>query len=685
VSDEASFGTRALYFAGGVVLAGVAALAIHFATRPDEHAAEEVRAEHAAEVREHAEPVREALAAAAASTEPYDVEASMRVMRELDLAVRRVSSVREYFDLLRRQDFRRVSPRLLEARKRILDVLVKYYGALEKREHDEELWQVFGRWSDELGRVLQATDVDASTPFGGLSLRPSDPARQKMLADERARREAQREANFAELLRFEEELLLALDAAVPVFRELEDEWRRLCAIRDRAYLQTHELDYEAAAVSAQAALQMAPFDEEAMLLLALATIEGSDGEANPEREHAAGELLEKVLHDDPDCAPALLLRGVWNAKTGRLAEARTDLELAMTRYPEQAERLRDILDPYRSREYLQRTRQGGRITGLYRSMMLGASWFSPELQTARLEMQQGDAKRALERVSDHFARRRAQGQWDLILYDLAFCEDLLGERYRDFFPEKSYLDLEIDRSTFGDGVSVVVSNRSDVTLHNAALVLAVRFTDMVVGEYAAFTVGATQPVVAALSRTEFGKLELVYEGLGARKTADDVVPPTRAVLVTDEAVFWIDTIEFKSERATRRTPLGAEPAPAPSLPERWKSVLAKLGADTIALKRIENLISADDLAIELPREVVWLAPLFRLEIGGEVFDESSGRGVRHRIEGGKVRLQFEKVGKALDGAPEELRLVARSVLGEIAIVLARNPAGNYVFSRIEGP
>jgi hypothetical protein len=389
-----------------------------------------------------------------------------------------------------------------------------------------------------------------------------------------------------------------------------------------------------------------------------------------------------VLHDAPDCAPALLLRGLWRWRRGDRSGGRSDLELAMTRYPVQAQALRDELDPYSKREYLRQTRQGGRVTGIYRTMMLGANHFSPELQLARLELESGETADALARVKDHFARRRAQGQWDLVLYDLEFCEDLLGERYRDYFPEKSYLDLVIETRAFRESVAVSIDNRSDRALRNAALVLAVRFTDMVEGEYEAFTAGETQAAVPPLAKTGFGDVELAYDGLGARKTYEDVIRPVRAVVIADEGVFWIDSIEYKGELARR----DADTARASGdFTERVRELVSLLAPDSVALKRVENLLTSDDLEIELPRELVLLGPLFRLDVGGERFDEATGKGARSRLEGGKLRLRFDSVGKALDGAPQELRVVAESALGDFALVLERTESGNYAFARVERP
>lgn len=674
-------GRGALLFAAGLVTATVVALAVHYSGSGSNDPGAE-RLEREREVAAQAAPARAALEPPAQPDAPHDVEATLRAVRELDLAVKRAGSVREFLEHVGRGDYRRVSPKVLATRKRIVEVLVKYYAALDRQREEDELWGTFERFSDELARVLQATDIQAATPLGTVSLSPSDPARQKQLAEERARREASRAASFADVQRFEEELLFALDAAVPVFREVEDEWMRLCAQRDRVYLHVAAGEYADAVQSARSALELAPGDVESTLLLALALVERDRGLPAGERTNEVEGLLSDVLQREPDNAPALLLRGMWRWIRGDAAEGRSDLELAASRYPLQADRLRDELDPYSKREYLRRTRQGGRVTALYRTMMLGANHFSPDLQLARAELESGDAAGAFARVKDHFARRRVQGQWDLVLYDLEFCEDLLGDRYREYFPERSYLDLEVEERLIGSSVNVTVRNRSDRALRNAALVLAVRFTDMVEGEYAAFTVGKTLPEVAPLARTKFGTVEVSYSGLGEPRGFADHVKPLRAVLISDEGVFFIDTIEHKGELARAAEPKPREPG---SLAERVLEVARALAPESLSIERVKNLVSSDSLEIELPRELVLLGPLFRLDVGKQSFDEARGDDVEHRIEGGKLRLRFESVGKALDGYPGEVRLVAESALGDFAVVLRRTEAGGYAFDRVELP
>ena len=111
----------------------------------------------------------------------------------------------------------------------------------------------------------------------------------------------------------------------------------------------------------------------------------------------------------------------------------------------------------------------------------------------------GDFEAGRRKVLDHFSRRRAQRQWDLILADIALCTDLLGDDYRRIFPEDAWLDLELDEAMFGSRLSLSVANRSDRSLHNATLVLALHLTDMHVGDYATVVAGDTVPEVAILS------------------------------------------------------------------------------------------------------------------------------------------------------------------------------------------
>jgi tetratricopeptide (TPR) repeat protein len=648
------------------------------ATRQDDVASQHA---HEQAVAEQARPLEQAFAAAnAVAQEPYDIEKTMRVVHELDSSVQHVSSIREYLDLVGRADYRHVAPRVLETRKQIVDVLLRYYAALEAKQDQDALWRYFRE------RVDRLIPSSFHVGLGGVDVKFEERTEQdKGRADalERDREAAVRQLG-DRVREIEAELARAMADAEPVLRDVEDEWGQLCLQRDRAYLEAFDMRFDEARRSAEAALALAPSDVESQLLRALALVEGASAER--ENEPDALTLLDALLREHPDNAPALLLRGLWKVRHGRAEEGRVDMQLASTRYPEQAQALADDLDPYRMRTYLQRSQQGVHITGMYRSMMLGAAWFSPELQTARLDFESGAVEHAKQLVREHFARRRAQGQWELIRFDLRFCEDLLGEHYREIFPERSYLDLIVERNHFGRDYSVYVDNRSDVSRHNATLVLCVRFTDMQPEDYDAVVAGSTRPIVPAATRTQFDDVDLRHAWGATEKGPSDIVPPVRAILIADESVCWVDTIEFKDETTPRFADLRDASSPAAanvSLPARWRQALEALKAGPVRVERIKNLVTSDDLRIELPREVALLGPLFELDIGSKTFAEGKGGGVHNRIEDNVVRLVFDGAGKALDAAPAELRLRARSSLGNVTVAFARGADGSYSVAKVE--
>jgi tetratricopeptide (TPR) repeat protein len=640
------------------------------------------RAARQVTVAKEAEPLEKAFAQAAQpAEEPYDIEKTLRVVHELDVAVRETKSIGEFIALVGRQDFRHVAPRALEARKRVIDVLLRYYAAVDDREELDRFWSVFRDevWNRvELPRVerLRVAGIDVGFEKPGEPPKTAKQREEEMLA---LRDEARKRVQTLQT-----ELAAALEQSAPVFRELEDEWKRLCLQRDRAYIEAVNLRFDEARTSAEAALAMAPFDEESQLLRALAMVEGKG--ARSETAPDVPSTIDALLREHPDSAPALLLRGVWKLRHGQVDDGRVDLKLAASRYPEQARALESRIDPYRMRSYLQRSQQGVAITGLYKAMMLGAAWFSPELQAARSAFDAGDLEQAEQLIRDHFARRRAQGQWDLILYDLRFCEDLLGEHYQELFPEHSYLDLHVERNKYvGKDYSVSVDNRSDKSLHNAALVLCVRFTDMQVDDYVTFAVGATRPIVPAVSSTAFDDIDVRLAWGAQEKGASDVVPPLRAILVADEAVFWVDSIAFKDETLAHFADLpdARTPGPAASLPARWSQAIEALKSGNVHVERVTNTFAKDDLSIELPREVALLGPMFRLEIGGASFEEGHGDAVRNRVEKQRVSLLFAGAGAALDAKPEQLRLIARSTLGRVVITFARGEDGSYGVAGVE--
>ncbi|MBI5362167.1 MAG: hypothetical protein HZA53_03245 [Planctomycetes bacterium] len=653
----------------------------------------EVRREEArVEARKELEPLARKLAEAPeAAPGPYDIDTTMRVLAELDRAARESRTTREWVERLARQDWRGVPKEVLDVRARVLDVLVRMAGVLGRVEEHDRNWEEY-RGVLEAVEMANATSLRLSLGPIGLRHDADESVRQKARAELEAKL-AEREGLLHAFEPLRTELFQALDAGAPAMRKVAQDWEALCLARDAAYLAAVRRDWEATARRAREAIERSPSETEAHLLFVLAQVEG-DLPTSPELG-SADALIDRFVAEHPDqAAPALLLRGVWNAKHGRATDARADFELAATRYPQQSARLADAVDPYAMRGYLRDTTQGRNVTGMYQALSLGAGWFSPELQLARLAFDAGDRAAGRRQVLEHFQRRRKGSQWSLVLYDVDFCEGLLGDDFTALFPEVSYLDLVIEPTTLSSLVSgaarlvgqdaervleAKVTNRSDRSLANAALVLCLRVTDMHPDDYSTLAL-PTQPAVPARTQTVFGAVELDPALRARGKTIDDLVEPVRAILLTDEAVFRIDSVRFKNDRIERYLAENGTGVPV-SLSARLEQAVERVRAGRDAMK-LE--LSATEWRVELPREVALLGPLFRLEHDGKRLDEALDPGdVENVLEGERVVLTFDRaIWSVGQKKPSEVRVTARNLARPLSIVF-RLDGERYVVDRIE--
>lgn len=625
-------------------------------------AEQQALAEQAAHADEVFKPAMEQLE----NKEPaYDIDQTIRVIHEVDLALQEKEDLDAWLRYAATRDHRGVAPEVLEARKEILMVLQDLYARQTEVEEQQAVWELTG---ELLLSTLSVVEVSGHSgvigPTGSLSV---DREQAQTLLTDLRQRQKERVQTLRDIDKLEAELFTALNDYAQVYWDYVEEWDRLSLLRDRAWLAVAAGDYEAAQAAAELAIEQAPKEREAHLILAMALIEGGTGE----QLDRAAVLLEDYIVEHPDhSAPAFLLKGVLEKRRGNAKEARLLLQQSAAYYPRQAEHLDDMLDPYKMRAYLRRSREGATILEQYRSMMLGAGYFSPDLELARTLFADGKDDAARAKVLDHFARRRAQQQWDFILSDLQFCHDLLGPNYWKIFPEDQWLDLEISSAMFGSALNVAVNNRSPKTLHNATLVLVLQFTDMVPGDYIAIAAGKTVPAVTAKQTTSFDQVEVKESVGGIEKTAADIVEH-RAILVTNEAVVWVDTDAFKiaeSEAyAERRKQQKSEEAVVAAAPEErfpaFDATVDKLvqHATKTATLEVESRYGKDDVLIELPKELAILRPLFRLRRNGELFVAED-----NVIEGDKIQLRFSGVENFDDTeATGSLELVASTPFGEI--------------------
>jgi len=605
-------------------------------------------------------PVREAMKPKAEAAPPKpDLDKTVRVIHEIDGALRGSEDMGAYLRALAQHDYRGVDPAVLRAREELMDVLIDMYKVQAEAETQAELWAVSSELLlATLSVVKVQGDYNGLFPSGSVQV---DAAQAKALLNDLQARQDRRLDLGRQGRELEDRLIEALVRYSAVYHAQLAEWDRLCATRDRAYLAARSGDWVSAAAAAEEAIAMAPQEREAHLLLALALIEGGDREDSARIE----ALLAESMQAHPEAsAPALLLRGVHRARSGDAAQGMLDLEQAAAYYPRQAEALEDLLDPYQARSYLELTREGSSVLELYRATMLGAGWFSPDLQIASLHLQAGRRDEALRKVLDHFHRRRAQGQWSAVLADIDAAQVLLGDDLQAVFPEGGWLDLEAKPTLIGDSLSIALNNRSTRTLHNGTLVLALQYTDMHADDYRAFRAGETVPAVNAKDRTSFGEVPVGVELRGEQRGVDQIVK-TRAVLISDEAVVWVDTEAFRlaeaAEGRRRAREGGATPAAVPPMAQAAIRATEQ-GAHMDLISRLMG----DEVVVELPVELAALRPLFRLQRG-----EASISAESNVLHDDHIELRFTGLrGLISSGEADDLELVASTALGELVVRFA---------------
>ena len=633
--------------------------------------AEEAAAAQAAAAEDAFAP---ALGSLEAEGPSYDLDKTVRIIHSVDVALRDHDDFEGYLRYMAQQDYRDVAPEVREARTDLLEVLQPLYAKQTEQADQQAMWEMTSELMlATLSVVSVSGDVDMVAPSGEFSV---DREQARALWRDLKDRQLEKRALQRDIDALEEDLVEALVGYADVYYRYVDEWDQLSILRDRAYLAVHNGDWEAARAAASAAIEQAPKEREAHLLLAMAMIE----QGNPEDLPEVRRLLEETMAEHPDrTAPALLLVGALEARLGNTEQARLAYQQAAAYYPKQADALLDMLDPYKMRSFLNASREGSFIVEQYKSTMLGSGYFSPDLQLAKLLFDAGDFHGGKRKVLDHFARRRNQQQWDFILSDIEFCQELLGPDFWQIFPEDTYLDLEVSKTMLGSSLNLSVNNRSPKALRNATLVLALHFTDMYPGLYEALPAPQTLPVVPPHESTSFGTLDIELELNGVPKTVDDIVQH-RAILVTNDAVLWVDTDEFKlavaeAREQARQTPKvgGAAPA-APNPVQRHPEFMETREAIVAGLSNgldlhIEQKYGADNVLIELPRELSILRPVFRLKYGDEIFTASD-----NLIEGDRIALRFSGVENFDDVAStDDLELVVGSPFGDI--VLTWNAAG----------
>jgi tetratricopeptide (TPR) repeat protein len=611
----------------------------------------------------------------ASAEEPYDIDATMRALHEMELALAKGGDPKDWLGALARQDYRRVPRDVLAARARMLKVLQRIYAL----QTEEEARAQFSQFTTAL--VLQT--LGAVSIGAGADVRLDGDRLTAVVDDLKAKHAQELELQQA-IAQTQAELVDVLhETAQATFRYV-DEWDRLNLLRDRAYLSMQAGRFSDARAAADDAARRAPFDREAHLLFAWALIEehragaasSSPSTSAPVETPTADRLaqaeatLRSYVNDHPgETAPALLLLGLIEQERGRPDDARLAFEQSAAYYPKQSERLQDLLDPYRARAFLRKTREGNYVVALYRSMMVGAGPFSPDLRLAKMAYDRGDEAGGRAKVMDHFVRRRGEREWSALVPDVRHAEAALGPHFNRIFPEDSFLDLVVDPALLGSKLAVRLKNRSDRELHNATLVLCVHLTDMHPDDCEPMS-PPTQPVVLPNATTNFDAVEVAVDVAGQTKGSKDVVS-VRAALVSDEVVSWVDTAQARvavaeamrrssgvpapteptastttAGKTTATASVSASPERSPPTAERatWQRVTG-LTPDVVEKLLRSGLQAAvdaglgdDNVVVRLPRELAILQPTIRLRYAGREMTSAQST-----IDEGAIRVRFDDV------------------------------------------
>ncbi len=260
------YGTRLLVGCGVVALATVASIGGLWWYLADRAARLEAQAlaEQAEKADDAFKPALDKLGVPAApEPEPVDIDKTIRVIHEIDLALRSYDDFESYLQHLGHQDYRGVAPEVLDARRDLLDEARELYALQTEANEQQALWDYTKGMMLEVLSVVEAEgEWGVLGPTGSFSL-DRDHARE-VLAEFREQQSA-RARQIRDIGEARDELFDAMIRYSDVYYTHVEQWDRLCVLRDRAYLAAVERDWVTVEASAKAAIEMAPQEREAHL------------------------------------------------------------------------------------------------------------------------------------------------------------------------------------------------------------------------------------------------------------------------------------------------------------------------------------------------------------------------------------------------------------------------------------
>lgn len=594
----------------------------------------------------------------------YDLEETIRIINGIDLAMQDQDNFKDYMFYMSRQDYSKVAPEVIEARTQLLKILQELYAKQSTLEKQEALWNVTKEMSEVIIHEFpQAGAEDVAT--GGISMLGKGMKTAKEAFVKMNQLEKEREILSDEIDVIQNELFQALLDYSDVYYKYVNQWDEVCVNRDMAYLAAYSGNIAEMNRALDKLFQVYPDDKEGQILQIYANLHNMQRIKGVSDTDLANEALLNQIdafmtRHPKETAPALLLKGVYFSKIGAFDRAKLNFEEASVYYPKQADKLSDMLNSYKMRTYLRKTREGRYIVELYKSTMLGAGYFSPDLQMAKMYFDLQEDKLAKEKVLDHFSRRRNQSHWDYILSDIQFCENNLGVNFLKLFPENSYLDLQADIKTKitsnSDLIEVGVDNRSDIELSNVSLILCIQYTEMHKDDYVTVKMDKTLPKLKANSYNDFGSINNKDVGFWAGTwnstkylfslgnllfnsgtEKQEAIVKTRAVLISDEAIAWIDEKDFKYTEEIDNSAISADDVVNQVATSR-EDLQNKI-KQSIGLAMENSLIGKDELKLKLPKELAIFKPMFKL------YDKNNNQYIKPEkniIKNDLIELSFKQ-------------------------------------------
>lgn len=564
----------------------------------------------------------------------YDIEKTVRIMNSLEVAQAHCGSFSELLMYMAKQDYSGVAPEVLVAKKKIFPVL-EAMNDLQKKIADAStvmgyLNAVTECVEDEVEKSGVVASMVTVCKGGSGGFFVAEKAFEAYKKQKKIKKDARRE-----LEKINRRYIAYIEDYAPVYHKYMAEWNRLCLLKDKAYIDVYSGRYADALNGAAQILNMAPGNQEGMLLKSLALISLGPRQrpeyvspADVELNHkllvsgtnqysqatlanplyfTAERTLDEYLSAYPDrAAPALLLKGLLYRNTGNTDKAMTFFEQAAVEYPRQAEALTDILNSYNNRAYLAQSAEGLYLLNYYRSTMEGFGIFSPNFQKASLLAAANRTGESMQEIYKHFFRRSNQSVHHCLLSDMQYCENNLASSFFPLFLESSHIDIAYASSSkflgMGskkDKVDITVTNRSDARMENVRVFLCVHYTGMYTDDYEVLKIPYDKNVMEPYET-------VVFEGVDLAPHTTDQITRVRGIVMTDDKIGWADTPETKESRAVAESRKNTDLTPEKA--ERRERYMADLNLKSPMLKRV----IAENMRINgVPLDAASLRKLFK--------------------------------------------------------------------------